>query len=65
MKIVLNGQETEIQSPTLAELIISENLDPSSLVAEHNGRIVTSSEWDTVFLREKDKVELLRFVGGG
>lgn len=65
MKIVLNGQETETQSPTLETLIISSKLNTASLVAEHNGRIVKSDQWNAVFLQERDRVELLSFVGGG
>ena len=66
MDIQLNGKQTSLEDGmTIGELVRGKDLDPSAVVVEHNLAIVASADWDRVRLRENDKLEILRFVGGG
>lgn len=65
MRIVLNGQEEELKTPDLMALVLSKGLKPEVVVIEHNGAIVKRADWQTTPLKNKDRIELISFVGGG
>lgn len=65
MKIRLNGDVMQTEESNLLALVEARNLDPSSLVIEHNRTLVRQSEWADTRLKEGDTIELLSFVGGG
>ncbi|NOX34611.1 MAG: sulfur carrier protein ThiS, partial [Deltaproteobacteria bacterium] len=39
--------------------------DPDSLIAEVNLEVVKQGAWEDIFLKCRDNIELLSFVGGG
>lgn len=65
MEITINGNKQQIAPCTIAELVAKMDLNPASLVVEHNHRIVRQDQWSGIELREDDILELLNFVGGG
>ncbi len=66
MKITCNGEIKEITPDiTLLSLIRDINLNPDTVVAECDGRIIKRDEYDTLVLSEGNILELIRFVGGG
>ncbi|MDD3619812.1 MAG: sulfur carrier protein ThiS [Desulfobulbaceae bacterium] len=66
MDITCNGEQMAVkQTATLNDLVLSLGLNPQTLVAELNGRIVEYNDFATHPLRENDRIELIRFVGGG
>ncbi|HBI16175.1 MAG TPA: thiamine biosynthesis protein ThiS [Desulfobulbaceae bacterium] len=66
MDIICNGEQKNI-SPltTLQDLALTLGLNPRGIVAELNGKIVEHGSFAEHTLREGDRVELIRFVGGG
>ncbi len=50
---------------TVARLVDHLGLDRKMVVAEVNGALVKRQDFDAHPLRDGDKVELVRFVGGG
>ena len=66
MKITCNGETKDIDlGTTLVTLIKNLDLNPDTVVAECDGRIVKRDEYDTLVLTEDNVIELVRFVGGG
>ncbi|MBF0216577.1 MAG: sulfur carrier protein ThiS [Candidatus Omnitrophica bacterium] len=66
MKIKLNGKEQIItEGMTLSAFIRAKALVPDRIVVEHNARIVPSDEWENVYIKDNDILEILSFVGGG
>lgn len=66
MDIQLNGKRASVDSGiTIGDLIREKDLDPETVVVEHNRVIVTTKELDRTPLLENDILEILRFVGGG
>ena len=66
MKIVVNGDERSVpEGTTIAELLGSLELEPGAVVVERNREIVPRDEVDEVALEEGDRLEIVRFVGGG
>lgn len=66
MDIQLNGQMTPVAAGiTIGDLIRGKDLDPGTVVVEHNLTIVSTAEVDRITLKQNDALEILRFVGGG
>lgn len=66
MKLMLNGSETELEEPlTLLGLIECHKLKPEAVVLEHNLKIPPRQEWGRIEIRAGDRVEILKFMGGG
>jgi len=66
MKITCNGETKDINpGATLVTLIKNLDLNPDTVVAECDGRIVRRNEYDTLILTDGNVIELIRFVGGG
>lgn len=66
MLILLNGKETEIRDgTTLSDFIHEKGLEPERIVVEYNMHVPKKKDWDRVVLKENDRLEVLRFVGGG
>ncbi|MCG8617858.1 MAG: sulfur carrier protein ThiS [Desulfobacterales bacterium] len=65
MKITLNGAAFVTDCTDLAALVDTRKLNPSTLVIEHNRRVIQQDDWADTPVREGDTIELLNFVGGG
>lgn len=66
MNITCNGETKEITpNTTLKHFIEAMKLNPDSVVAECDSRIIKRDEYDTLVLQEGNVLELIRFVGGG
>ena len=64
--ITVNGQAREVgEHSSLLELLAVLDLDPRTVVVEHNRAIVRRPALGDTALRDGDQVELVHFVGGG
>ena len=54
-----------ILGASLLELLRQLQLDPRTVVVEHNRKIVRRSDLATIQIAAGDSVELVHFVGGG
>ncbi|HLH06348.1 MAG TPA: sulfur carrier protein ThiS [Terriglobales bacterium] len=65
MKVQINGQEKEITSSTIAELVEQLGLKGDRVAIELNRDIVPRAKWAQTQLHEGDRMEMVHFVGGG
>jgi sulfur carrier protein len=65
MQIILNGQSKEITVPNVQTLVTELGMENVAIVAEHNGVILRKEDWAKTKLTENDKLELIKFCGGG
>lgn len=66
MNITCNGEQRTVDNNiSLNDLVLTLELNPQSLVAEVNGKIVEHPKFPDQILNEGDSIELIRFVGGG
>lgn len=66
MKLVINGQEREVENVnTLADVVTSFGLNDRIIVIEHNLNIVPREFYAETAVAEGDKIEIVHFVGGG
>lgn len=66
VEILLNGEKREIDSGlTLAKLLESLEIRSGSVAVECNEKVIPRKNLEQVALHSGDKVEIVRFVGGG
>ena len=66
MPIFVNGVEMSIEpGTTLTGLLAQTGLSPDAVVVELNTEIVDTAAYDATGIKNGDKIEILRFVGGG
>jgi sulfur carrier protein len=68
VKIVLNGSECEVgESITVAELVATETMVAGGrgIAVAIDSEVVPHSRWESIKLREGQRVELLAAIQGG
>jgi thiamine biosynthesis protein ThiS len=66
MNLILNGTAREIaDGADIAGLLGQLGLSGSRVVVERNGEIVKQEAFPGTALREHDRIEIVRLVGGG
>lgn len=66
LNITLNGAATALpESLTLSELLARHRLKPETVVVEHNLRVPAKDEYDRIEIRDGDRIEIVKFMGGG
>jgi sulfur carrier protein len=65
-QILLNGQPFEmIENYSIAQLLERCELTGQRLAVEINQNIIPRSQFESYFLANNDKVEIVRAIGGG
>jgi len=66
MEITLNGEKVNLEHAfSLNQIIDIYDISRETVVVEVNGRLPEKNEYDSIYTKEGDVVELIRFVGGG
>ena len=66
INIILNGKEIKINKLlSVQQLLIKENLDKKMLAVAINGSIIERQDYEQTIIEEKDRIEIVRPVGGG
>ena len=67
MRVQLNGREADIpgQAPTVRDAIEAAGVSRQGLICLRNGEVVPQEAWTAVGLEAGDRLEWVRFVGGG
>ena len=62
----INGKRVELAEPTpLLAYLDRLGVDPKAIAVEHNGDIIERSAYPSIVLRDGDRIEIVRMVGGG
>lgn len=66
IKITVNGKEENCNDgESLGGYLNGKSIEAARVVVEVNQQIVKRDDFDSYKLRDNDRVEILRFVGGG
>ncbi len=66
MNIFFNGTCIEIgESKNIEEFLLEKGIELDRVVVEYNCSIAKRTEWNQIMLKQDDKLEVLKFVGGG
>ena len=65
-KIQLNGKKITIKDKiSIYDLLKKFNLNDKKVAIEHNGIIIPKTNHKRKILKNKDKLEVVHFIGGG
>ncbi len=65
-KIFVNGKEKTLESEmNISRLLQKKNIRPSIVTVEVNDEVVERKNYDSVLLKNGDRVEIVFFIGGG
>lgn len=56
---------SSLKSASVLELIKHFKLKPSMVAVERNGKIEEKDNWEQIVLEDSDRIELIKFIGGG
>lgn len=68
MKLMINGNEEiiDIEGASITELLGYKKVQmPEMVSVEYNGRFLKREEYESVRVKEGDRIEFLYFMGGG
>lgn len=66
MNLQVNGQDRQFDTPMTVETLLKHlELEGERIAVECNGTILTREDCTTQVLADGDKLEIVRFVGGG
>ena len=63
--VFINGNECDAAGLTVAAYLRREHIAAERVAVEINEEIVAKSDYDNVRFNDGDRVEIVRFVGGG
>ena len=65
-RIQLNGSKLELKNKhTIHALLKRYKIDSKKIAVELNGKIINRNKYKIVCLKNKDKMEIVNFIGGG
>lgn len=66
IKVTINGKEETVEdNMTVAALLQARNVRPEVVTVELNDEIVHREKYDSVKIKQSDKIEFLYYMGGG
>jgi thiamine biosynthesis protein ThiS len=66
VNVVVNGEERALDGETdLPDFLHSFGLDGRRIAIAHNGTVLYREDWPSIKLREGDRLEIVRMIGGG
>lgn len=66
MKITINGEIKELENEVnLNQLLELFSLPSQRIAVELNREVVRKKDWETIVVKDEDKIEIVHFVGGG
>jgi sulfur carrier protein len=65
-KIQLNGRKVELSNKhSIVSLLKKYKINGKKIAVELNGKIINRDKYKLIFLKNKDKIEIVHFIGGG
>jgi sulfur carrier protein len=65
-KIQLNGRKIIVESEySILQLLKKYKINSKKIAVELNAKIINKNKYSITFLKDKDKVEVVHFIGGG
>ncbi|MBI5192907.1 MAG: sulfur carrier protein ThiS [Nitrospirae bacterium] len=66
INVTVNGEKQHIiEGTSVSSLLNMMNISPQLVAIEYNMEILDKKQFDSVLLKEGDRLEIITFVGGG
>jgi len=64
--LTVNGEGRQLPEETsLPDFLKAHGLDGRRIAIAHNGTVLFREDWPSVVLRDGDRLEIVRMIGGG
>ena len=65
-KIQLNGKKIDLKNKySILKLLKKYKINKKKTAIELNGNIISRNRYGLIYLKDKDKIEIVHFIGGG
>jgi sulfur carrier protein len=65
-KIQLNGRKLELNTRySITTLLKKYKINGKKIAVELNGKIINRNKYKLIYIKNKDKIEIVHFIGGG
>ena len=65
-KIQLNGRKVELSNKhSIVSLLKKYKINGKKIAVELNGKIINRNQFNSVYIKNNDKIEIVQFIGGG
>ena len=65
-KIQLNGRKLELNNKhSITTLLKKYKIDSKKIAVELIGKIINQNKYKLIYVKNKDKIEIVHFIGGG
>jgi len=66
LRVTINGEERKFEAAVSIDRLLSElGLEPAKIAVERNLEIVPRSQYRDITVADGDRLEIVRFIGGG
>ncbi|MBK8809231.1 MAG: sulfur carrier protein ThiS [Acidobacteria bacterium] len=66
MKVTVNGESRELAADvSLLQMLRELELPTARVAIELNREVVRKRDWDSITIKDADRIEIVHFVGGG
>ncbi|MDA1197637.1 MAG: sulfur carrier protein ThiS [Proteobacteria bacterium] len=66
VKIQLNGRNLKLSNKySIAILLKKYKIESKKVAVELNGKIINRNKYKLIYIKNKDKIEIVHFIGGG
>ncbi len=66
IRVTVNGEERPLAGETsLPDFLGAAGIDGRRIAVAHNGTVLYREDWPAITLRDGDRLEIVRMIGGG
>ena len=66
MQVILNSKAEIVEKEmNVVDFLLLKGLNLETVIVEYNEKIIKKDAWLSVMLQNNDRLEVLKFVGGG
>jgi sulfur carrier protein len=66
VQLTVNGETRTLSEETsLSDFLSAFGLDARRIAIAHNGTVLYRQDWPSITLRDGDRLEIVRMIGGG
>jgi sulfur carrier protein len=66
IRVTVNGEQRSLAAETsLPSFLSAAGIDGRRIAVAHNGTVLYREDWPAITLRDGDRLEIVRMIGGG
>ncbi|MXZ54691.1 MAG: sulfur carrier protein ThiS [Gammaproteobacteria bacterium] len=65
MRILVNGEQVDVDTSNLREILVELGYQPEDIVVARNLEVIPRAQWDDCIVDEQDSLDVLAAMFGG